>query len=155
WLLGKQTPAGGWLGRYGPGGVDTCFALLFLKRANLSRDLTVSLQGQVGDPANETRRRSSRPPDRPTETPPRRTNNDPGSQTARAPAAAGKKPPQPLRDPLVHAGPPDQRRLINKYRAHKGPAYTEALGEAIPQLGVELRAQARDALAERLTRMTT
>jgi hypothetical protein len=156
WLLGKQTPAGGWLGRYGPGGVDTCFALLFLKRANLSRDLTVSLQGQVGDPADLTRRRNSRPPDGPTQTPPKMAD-DAASRpaTARPPPSPGEKSPETLRDALLHTGAAAQRRLISEYRDHKGPAYTEALGEAIPHLAAEVKAQARDALAERLTRMTT
>ena len=154
WLVGKQTPAGGWSGRYGPGGVDTCFALLFLKRANLSRDLTVSLQGQVGDPADETRRKNARP--RPIEAPPK-TGPNAGNRatTPTPPAFGGEKSPEVLREALVHAGAANQRRLITEYRDHKGPAYTEALGEAIPQLSIELRAQARDALAERLTRMTT
>jgi hypothetical protein len=155
WLLGKQTPAGAWLGRYGPGGVDTCFALLFLKRANLSRDLTVSLQGQVGDPADEARRRDSRPA-RPAQTP-QKAGDDAatGGATVRSPVLPGEKSPEMLRDALIHASAANQRRLIDEYRDHKGPAYTEALGEAIPHLAAELRAQARDALAERLTRMTT
>jgi hypothetical protein len=156
WLVAKQTPAGGWSGRYGPGGVDTCFALLFLKRANLSRDLTVSLQGQVGDPADTTRYKNSRPPDRPAEAPPR-TPDDTTRRpvTAKPPASDGEKSAETLRHALLHTAGANQRRLINEYRDHKGPAYTEALGEAIPQLGVELRGQARDALAERLTRMTS
>jgi AcrR family transcriptional regulator len=156
WLLGKQTAAGGWLGRYGPGGVDTCFALLFLKRANLSRDLTASLQGQAGDAADETRRRNPRPPDRPTETPPR-TGDDAARSgpTTKPSASTGEKSPETLRDALLHTAAAGQRRLIDEYRDHKGPAYTEALGEAIPHLAAEVKAQARDALAERLTRMTT
>jgi hypothetical protein len=155
WLLGRQTPAGAWLGRYGPGGVDTCFALLFLKRANLSRDLTVSLQGQVGDAADETRRRNARPPDRPSQAPP--NVPDQGAKqrdTARRPASPGEESLETLRDALVHAVADDQRRLIAEYRDHKGPAYTEALAEAIPRLAAQPKALARDALAERLTRMT-
>ena len=39
-LLSNQEEDGTWQGDYGTGGVDTCFALLFLKRANLAMDLT-------------------------------------------------------------------------------------------------------------------
>src|SRR5262249_60651946 len=49
YLLPRQRGDGGWLGRNG-GSVDTCFALLFLRKANLSKDLTATLKGQVVDP---------------------------------------------------------------------------------------------------------
>src|SRR5207253_5001464 len=44
-LLLKQAPDGGWNSQ-----VDTCFALLFLRRANLAEDLTATLRGTVSDP---------------------------------------------------------------------------------------------------------
>jgi hypothetical protein len=39
-LLANQNPDGSWTGAYSEGGCDTCFALLFLKRANIAADLT-------------------------------------------------------------------------------------------------------------------
>jgi hypothetical protein len=48
-LLANQRPDGSWVGEYGGCGADTCFALLFLKRANLARDLTGSIAG-LSDP---------------------------------------------------------------------------------------------------------
>jgi hypothetical protein len=39
-LLSSQGEDGTWQGEHDLGGVDTCFALLFLKRANLANDLT-------------------------------------------------------------------------------------------------------------------
>ncbi|MBV9125900.1 MAG: hypothetical protein JO112_21325, partial [Planctomycetes bacterium] len=51
-LLASQLTDGSWQGQYPEGGVDTCFALLFLRRANLAQDLTVSLRGQVFDPGD-------------------------------------------------------------------------------------------------------
>jgi Prenyltransferase and squalene oxidase repeat len=39
-ILSNQEADGSWQGDYGAGGVDTCFALLFLKRANLASDLS-------------------------------------------------------------------------------------------------------------------
>jgi hypothetical protein len=56
-LLPRQNNDGGWrVGGY-PGSsavVDTCFALLFLKRANLAKDLTDKLQ-LLGGPAGDSR----------------------------------------------------------------------------------------------------
>jgi hypothetical protein len=49
-LLANQQEDGSWQGFYGECGADTCFALLFLKRANLAPDLTTQLTGQVRDP---------------------------------------------------------------------------------------------------------
>src|SRR5262249_1355787 len=49
-LVADQTPDGSWAGQYGQGGCDTCFALLFLRKANLARDLSASLRGKVKDP---------------------------------------------------------------------------------------------------------
>jgi len=42
-LLASQSPEGTWVGDYKSGGVDTCFALLFLKKSNLARDLSGNL----------------------------------------------------------------------------------------------------------------
>jgi hypothetical protein len=49
-LLANQQADGSWQGNYGNCGADTCFALLFLKRANLVPDLTKQLTGRVQDP---------------------------------------------------------------------------------------------------------
>src|SRR5262249_34494569 len=45
-LLAAQRADGGWQGKFGTD-IDTSFALLFLRRANLSRDLTAHLKGQA------------------------------------------------------------------------------------------------------------
>jgi hypothetical protein len=50
-LLANQQKDGSWQGSYGECGADTCFALLFLKRANLVPDLTAQLAGRIQDPA--------------------------------------------------------------------------------------------------------
>ncbi|HMF16095.1 MAG TPA: hypothetical protein VKE98_02760 [Gemmataceae bacterium] len=44
-LVDKQEPDGSWKGEHGA--ADTCFALLFLKRANVAEDLTFDLKGIV------------------------------------------------------------------------------------------------------------
>jgi hypothetical protein len=46
-LLANQQGDGSWRERF-PGIPDTCFALLFLRRANLIKDLTDQLQGSLG-----------------------------------------------------------------------------------------------------------
>lgn len=53
------------------------------------------------------------------------------------------------------AAPAERRDVVlAELRDHKGGAYTQALAEAIPRLTGEKQTNARDALAERLTRMT-
>src|SRR5262249_24635230 len=49
-LVVNQEKDGSWQGKYSGGGADTCFALLFLRRANLAPDLTAALAGKVQDP---------------------------------------------------------------------------------------------------------
>jgi HEAT repeat protein len=56
---------------------------------------------------------------------------------------------------LVKAPPEQQEALLAKLRDTKGIVYTDALAAAIPQLGLDARLKARDALSERLARMTT
>jgi HEAT repeat protein len=55
---------------------------------------------------------------------------------------------------LVNSPPGQQETLLAKLRDSKGLPYTDALAEAIPPLGLEAKEKARDALAQRLTRMT-
>jgi hypothetical protein len=49
-LVANQFTDGTWRGNYALSGSDTCFALLFLRRANLAPDLTSELKGQITDP---------------------------------------------------------------------------------------------------------
>jgi hypothetical protein len=53
------------------------------------------------------------------------------------------------------AGSDKQDQTLKELRDHKGAAYTEALASAIPQLDGEARKKAREALAERMARMTS
>jgi len=48
-ILQQQQEDGSWKERF-PGVPDTCFALLFLKRANLAKDLTDKLRGVGAQP---------------------------------------------------------------------------------------------------------
>jgi hypothetical protein len=68
-LVAAQSPDGSWRNAY-PGLVDTCFALLVLRRTNLATDLTATLRGRVpgqdpqpgGVPTKGPARRPAGPP---------------------------------------------------------------------------------------------
>jgi HEAT repeat protein len=64
------------------------------------------------------------------------------------PVAAG------LADELVRAAPAAWPDLLGRVRDGKGAEFTRALAAAIPRLDADRRRAARDALAERLSRMT-
>ncbi len=179
YLLDTQGRDGAWVGNCGAT-VDTCFGLFFLRRANLARDLTATLRsksseislktqqekesaGKTPAPADnvQTTRKESAPPppaEPKTETP---ALPSPPS-TSSAPKAA---PPVPtehqakediatLRDELVHASGADLDGLLQRERDGKGSVHTEVLASAIPLLRGNARQNARDALAERIARMT-
>jgi hypothetical protein len=112
--------------------INTCFALLFLKRSNIARDLTANLLRKP----NQSTMRSG---DAAAPTVPESTPTTEAERLARElPAAA------PIR----------QDAIINKLRDGKGTEFTEALAHVIPQLTGVVQKNARDALAERLARMT-
>src|SRR5262249_4585943 len=48
-----------------------------------------------------------------------------------------------------------QEGMLVRLRDGKGPAYTQALADAIPKLGPSMQKKARAVLAERMTRMTS
>jgi hypothetical protein len=54
---------------------------------------------------------------------------------------------------LVFAPPERQAERLARYRDEKGVVYTEAIADALAQLDGEVRAKAREYLAERLARM--
>jgi hypothetical protein len=171
-LLANQDPDGGWHGEYRAAGVDTCFALLFLRRANLAKDLTASLKGRVQDPGEVLLKGggvggASLVGKRlqsdiglaagPEESGPRK---DPTPVQAKNPGAA---PPAGenfeaeagrLSSELVRAPATRQDDLVARLRDSKGVVHTQALAAAIPKLTGETKSKAREALAERLTRMT-
>jgi len=210
-LLAAQGQDGGWHGRFGTD-IDTSFALLFLRRVNLTRDLTSYLKGtpsvnvalKTGLPAgqaaqgleenkaddgenraatregDETKagplaRRGTIPPlnldaqrgavgspeargrpgadkgSKPAGEPPPREESVPG------PAAATSKAPDPaarLGADLLKASGQQQEHLLDQLKQGKGVAYTGALAAAIPQLSGAIKTKAREALTERLARMT-
>jgi hypothetical protein len=169
-LLARQDRDGGWRGKYGAGGIDTCFALLFLRQANLTKDLTVTLKGQVRPPDRmpDNERPGAVPrPDSPPSSPEMKrptsqpagdddsskATNPPAKPATDAPASVDEETTR-LRRALLAAAPAQLGDLLESYKNEKGVAYTQALASAIPRLPGPSKSRARDALAERLGRMT-
>jgi hypothetical protein len=167
-LLANQEDDGSWRGEYAAGGADTCFALLFLCRSNLAKDLTITLKGGLpasGEVALKTggvggkalvlgrdiqagvgRKGKGDKGDAP---PPKQKKAVIGDaeddQAARIARLSGA---------LVKAPAARQKKLLAEYQKSKGVVYTEALAGSIQLLKGDLRAKAREALAARLVRMS-
>ncbi|MFN4261032.1 MAG: HEAT repeat domain-containing protein [Gemmataceae bacterium] len=154
-LVRGQNLDGTWDGEYGPD-IDTPFALLFLRRVNLARDLTASLKGKVQDPGEITLKAGG-------------VGGAGllgkglqggigfGDSAGNGGPAAGQSLDGEiayLRDELLNADNAEQPRLLDQFKDGKGSVYTQALAAAIPKMPAAGRAPARQALAERLTRMT-
>jgi hypothetical protein len=129
-LLANQQPDGSWRGEYAACGADTCFALLFLQRSNLVRDLTDSLKGKQRDPAGKL----------------------PEAETPQ-PAQVDASPSARLAGELLKAPPAEQGALLQKLQETRGVENTEALAFAIPRLEGEIKQKAREALTTRLARL--
>jgi uncharacterized protein (TIGR03067 family) len=173
YLVPNQERDGSWRLVY-RGVIDTSFVLLFLQRCNLAPDLTARLKGKIKDPGEVVLRSRDLDPKKltPGDSKPREEKRDlepklldPG----RGPSPAA--PPDGSGSPSDRVGPVDSEAarlgaellkapadrlepLLDKLRDAKGPANTEALALAIPQLHGESKQKARDALAERLSHMT-
>ncbi|MHB1422183.1 MAG: HEAT repeat domain-containing protein [Gemmataceae bacterium] len=152
-LVENQRPDGSWVGDYGTGCVDICFALLFLKRANLLQDLTAQLKGRVKDPGERTLRGgiglsglSKRKMQSGIETLEAKPFEKPVPKAADS--EGGK-----LAESVLTASGSKQFDLLGEMESGKGAKYTEALAAAIPKLEGDALRKAREALANRLTRM--
>lgn len=177
-LLASQHANGTWTGEYGPV-IDSCFAMLFLKKANLARDLSAGLVGLKGSErllrsgslkddapikvegigpknrsdsteASTSTRTSSSPTITPAkESSPSRTIEKPLPKATTAEEKAAVQ----LGEELVRQRGEARNDLLRKLRDSKGVAYTETLVWSISKLDGEDRRQARVALAERFTRL--
>jgi hypothetical protein len=132
-LLLHQKADGTWSNNYGPG-IDTCFALMFLKKANLTRDLSSALANKRAQPSLRA---------------------GGGEKGEIEPVAASPSDADKLRRELPTAPPARQVQILERLQHGKGAEYTEALVNVIPGLKGETLAKARDCLAQRLVRMTT
>jgi hypothetical protein len=130
--------------------VDTSFAVLFLSKANLARDLSRRVRG---DPAgSELRAGATTTPAEAAPLPkaPAAPVN-PLPAVAPLPAgAAGKV----TADLLAAANGPGWAKALEAARDAKGADHTAGLVAAVHRLDGDQKRSARDALAERLSRMS-
>ena len=146
-LLPAQQADGSWQGQYGAD-VSTSFALLFLLRANFTRDLTERIRGKSQDPGDAVLRGGIgfRPAERPDDTGPGLGAAKPGATPAARPD------PDELAAALLK--PDTFAATLAECRDGRGREYTAAILNVIPKLASVDREAARTALAARLTRMT-
>jgi hypothetical protein len=172
-LIANQEKDGSWQGHSTHGAADTCFGLLFLRRADLARDLSASLRGKFKDqhelrggvgfkPGQLTKgirspfendNASETDPPKTTAKPPRETTSP--TRTRPTPATPVNVDPEVARlgDELIKATPSKWQKALQKLRDGKGPEFTQALAYTITQLDGQQKKSARDALAERLSNM--
>jgi hypothetical protein len=138
---------------------------------NLARDLSARIKG-LRDPGDKVLRAGGvggaalkggeelKPTDitRSSGTSAVRRVTNPAERSPPPPRTAEERAAARLGDDLVKAGRAgsvsDRSGILKELRDSKGVAYTEALAYAIPRLEADGRRSAREALAERLTRMT-
>ncbi|HUR53654.1 MAG TPA: hypothetical protein VMZ71_05965, partial [Gemmataceae bacterium] len=153
-ILPRQNPDGSWRTHYS-NDVDTAFAMLFLLKANLARDLSSRVKG---DPTTTELRAGAGP-----------LSGAPPAAPMPTPMGGGKEPvlpdiplpklPAPVDDETAKLATElvrsvDYKKALEKFRDSKGSEYTKALTAAVYRLDGDRKKQAREALAERLTRMT-
>jgi hypothetical protein len=179
-LLANQQADGTWQGNFAACGADTCFALLFLKRANLAPDLTSQFTGQLPDASERTLKKggvgggalaataitelksgiegkddhppSTTPEDRPNKSKDGKAIAKPREDVSGA-LTPLVSPVAGLADDLVQSTGSRHTLLLKHMRDGKGRLFTEALAQAMPRLIGEQQQKARAALTERLTRM--
>ena len=122
----------------------TAFALLFLCRADLTEDLSSKLGSKVKDPG--TSRLATGDLSKLLGTAAKPST---GTTKSEAETKVAK-----LVDALIVAGPGDREVMLAKYRDEKGGEYTDALALAAAKLKGDRQTEARDALVQRLGRMT-
>jgi hypothetical protein len=168
-LVSAQKRNGIWDGSYGAT-VDSSFALLVLRKANLAADLTVALKGKVKDPSHitlkstTTENAKSKPANE--DPPPAKAKQDEAPPVAAKPANALARPKETesidtpdaaatgLSRDLVEGSDDKKQKALDGFRSGRGSAYTRELASAIGRLEGEDKKKARDVLAERLSEMT-
>jgi hypothetical protein len=142
-LVATQAGDGSWGIPSYPQGVNTSFAVLFLSKSNVVRDLSSKIQGddrKKGAKEPKDPLAGSTPPPEPEV--PLGANGLPDND-------AGK-----FASVLIEAPATEWKKTLEGVRDLKGSSYTQALVLAIGRLDGERRRDAREALAERLSRMT-
>jgi hypothetical protein len=151
-LLANKSPDGAWTNGEFRGPPDTCFALLFLRRANLAQDLSRALKSQMKEGMQSALRQGGiggkdlvKGPKPFFDGSATEDKDKPATDADAQAARLGKQ--------LASAEGDKQEQLLKELRDGKGAAFTQALADAIPKLDGEVHKKAREALAERLARM--
>jgi hypothetical protein len=146
-LVHKQQANGGWAaGSYGEE-VNTAFAVLFLCKSNLARDLS----GKVQKDTNTEMRSSPVGPDSGAT----KTNTPAKGPVATTPSSTpGANDPGALASSLGRVEEKEVPAVLKKLRETRGGDFTEALVNAVNRVEGDRLKLAREALAERLSRMT-
>ncbi len=157
-LLPAQQANGSWSGGSHGVAVETAFAVLFLKKANFTADLTKTINGKIKDPGNGELRGSRGGPlaieamgrkiDPNTDGPP--DPKAPNVGKVRAPSEADRI----ATGLLAKQSDVKWEGKLKTARDAKGGQYTAGLAMAIPFLSDKRMIAAREFLADRLTRMT-
>jgi len=152
-LVKAQLADGSWPDKSYGSDVNTCFALLFLMKADLLRDLSNKFRNPKD---NELRAGTSGSVPA--------TGIGSGNTTAPMPKDLGPKTPAlpnvtqdpatKLANDLLLASEADWSKTVEKLRDAKGGDNTRGLAIAIHRLDGDRKKEAREALAERLTRMS-
>lgn len=165
-LIANQQPGGEWVPHQSHGAADTCFALLFLARANLARDMATTLKGKLRDPGKSVLRgeinvdKLKEQAKKDAETKPLKPQIPTGSKpTEGSGAASAAKPAEvdaetaSLSARLVKASGAEVERVLGQFKSGNGPHFSLALATTIPKLNDDTKKRAREALAERLSDM--
>ncbi|VTU01299.1 mg-chelatase subunit : Uncharacterized protein OS=Planctomyces maris DSM 8797 GN=PM8797T_31608 PE=4 SV=1 [Gemmataceae bacterium] len=149
-LVFTQQPDGSWGDKGYAADVNTAFAVLFLCKSNLARDLSGKVQNE-----STTEMRAGLPTGPAPKTPDGTgtVTKDPLDVPVLVPGPAGSEA-ATLAAELVRSGDQDWTKVLNKLRDSKGAVNTQALVGAVGRLDGDRRREAREALAERLTRMS-
>lgn len=159
-LIAQQQQDGAWPDTAYGSDVNTSFAILVLCKTNFVADLSRKIKGQVKDPGKTELRGGGAAapplfaPQQPTGSAgPEKPPAEKPQPTPALPPVTPAAPADPIADALVAAGD-DFAAKLAAARDTRGGAQTAGLVHAIPRLDGARKKQAREALAERLTRMT-
>jgi hypothetical protein len=145
-LVAIQAADGSWGIPSYPAVVNTSFAVLFLSKSNVVRDLSSKIQGDSSKKKGGKEPKDPLAAATPTPMPDPEPELGPGGLPDND---AGK-----FATALIGASSSDWKKTLEAVRDNKGSSYTQALALSINHLDGERRREAREALAERLSRMT-
>jgi hypothetical protein len=148
-ILSAQQQDGSWTGSYG-NDVGTAFAILFLMRANFASDLSAKIKGKaISGELRGGGGASAKIVFKENEESKPKGPNAPALAPLRTATEADL-----IAIALVEARPADWDKRLKAARDDKGVQYTAALVLAANRLERNKKKQVRDALVERLYRMT-